>query len=202
MPRKNRRFTKSDLTRFACRNLAPEEQTKIVHDLIDSDCLPLKFTPDQVEKIICQHMDALDRRQLMKRLITERVCDGQNKTLSCSAIEALRTAIDALTILGTILSVLAALLPLLRTLTRLFTWLARLVAWLERIFERIGVIDKYLEAIGLAIVALGEFLDYLAELCEEPASLPKPDTTALNHDLPEMMAELSAIAEEGGESIS
>jgi len=28
------------------------------------------FTPDQLEKILCQHMEASARRPLMKRLIT------------------------------------------------------------------------------------------------------------------------------------
>ncbi len=50
MPRKDRTFTHGDLTRFACRNLAPEEQAKIVHNMIDSDCFPIEFTPDHVEK--------------------------------------------------------------------------------------------------------------------------------------------------------
>ncbi len=201
MPRKDRTFTNNDLTRFACRNLAPEEQATVVHNLLDSDCFPITFTPDQVEKIICQHMDASSRRQLMKRLITEPVCDGENTTISCKAVEALRTAIDALAILSAILSVLAAILPLLRVLTRLFTWLVRLVAWLDRIFDRIGVIDKYLETITLAIVALSEFLDYLAELCEEPPSTALPDTVALNEDLSELIAELSVAGEDRGEAI-
>ena len=56
MPRKDRTFTHHDLARFTCRNLAPEEQVKIVHTVIDSDCFSIEFTPDQVEKIICQHM--------------------------------------------------------------------------------------------------------------------------------------------------
>jgi len=194
MPRKDRTFTNSDLTRLACRNLPPEEQVKIVHELIDKDCFPIEFTPDQVEKIICQHMAAPARRQLMKRLITESLCDGENKTISCKTIGAIKTAIDALTMLVGILSFLAALLPLLRTLS----WLARAVIWLERLFDRIGVVEKYLESIAVAIVALGAFFDYLNELCEEPPSTAGIDTSALNDDLPELIAELSIIAKNGG----
>ncbi len=194
MPRKDRTFTNNDLSRFACRNLAPEEQTKIVHDLIDSDCFPIEFTTDQVEKIICQHMEVSARRRLMKRLITESGCNGENKTISCQTIGAIKTAIDALTMLMGILSVLAALLPLLRTLS----WLARAVVWLERLFDQIGVVEKYLEAIALAIVALGEFFDYLNELCEESPSTTGIDTSALNEDLPELIAELSIIAKDRG----
>jgi len=201
MPRKDRTFTNNDLARFACRNLAPEEQATVVHNLLDGDCFPITFTPDQLEKIICQHMDASARRQLMKRLITEPVCDGENKTISCKAVEALRTAIDALAILAAILSVLAAILPLLRVISRLFTWLVRLVAWLDRLFDRIGAVDKYLDSITLAIVALSEFLDYLAELCEEPPPAVLPDTATLNEDLPELIAELSVAAEDGGKAI-
>ncbi len=103
----------------------------------------------------------------MKRLITESGCNGENKIISCEAVQALKTAIDALTMLMGILSVLAAVLTLLRALTRSFTWLVRIVTWLERLFDRIGVVEKYLEAITLAIVALREFFDYLTELCEE-----------------------------------
>ena len=99
MPRKDRTFTPHDLTRFACRNLGPEEQAKIVHYLIEKECFPIEFTPDQVEKIICQHMEPSARRQLMKRLITESVCDGENKTISCQTIGAIKTTIDALTML-------------------------------------------------------------------------------------------------------
>ena len=146
-------------------------------------------------------MDASSRRQLMKRLITEPVCDGENKTISCKAVETLRTAIDALAILAAILSVLAAILPLLRVISRLFTWLVRLVAWLDRLFDRIGAVDKYLDSITLAVVALSEFLDYLAELCEEPPPAVLPDTARLNDDLPELIAELSVAAEDGGEAI-
>ncbi len=170
---------------FACRNLGLEEQAKVVHNLIDSDCFPIEFTTDQVEKIICQHMETSARRQLMKRLITESVCDGENKTLSCQTIGALKTAIDALTVLMGILSFLAAILPLLRVLKRSFTWLVRIVTWLERLFDRIGVVEKYLEAITLAILALREFFDYLAELCEESPSALRLDTSALNDDRPE-----------------
>jgi len=202
MPRKDRTFTNSDLTRFACRNLAPEEQVKVVHNLLDSDCFQITFTTDQVEKIICQHMELPARHQLMKRLATETVCESENKTISCEAVGALRTAIDALTILMAILSVLAAILPLFRILSRAFAWLISFVAWLERIFERIGAIEKYLETIGLAIVALDEFLDYLAELCEAPPPTTTLDTTTLNQDLPEMIAELSVIAKDGGEAMS
>jgi len=202
MPRKDRTFTPDDLARFACRNLAAEEQAKVVHDLIEKECFPIEFTPDQVEKIICQHMDPSVRRQLMKRLMTESLCDGENKTLSCQTIGTIKTAIDALTLLMSILSFLAALLPLLRALRRLFTWLTRLVAWLERIFDRIGVLEKYLETIALAIVGLGEFFEYLAELCEESPSAPGLDTNALNDDLPELVAELSVIAENGREGMS
>jgi len=143
-------------------------------------------------------MEPSARRQLIKRLITESLCHGENKPLSCQTIGAIKTAIDALTLLTSILSFLAAVLPLLRALRRLFTWLTRLVAWLERIFDRIGVLEKYLETIALAIVGLGEFFDYLAELCEEPSLPPGLDTSALNDDLPELIAELSVIAENGG----
>ncbi len=138
MPRKDRTF----LSRFACRHLGPEEQAKVVHNLINSDCFSIEFTPDQVEKIIWQHMGTSARRPLMKRLITESVCDGENKTISCQAIGALKTAIDALTLLMGILSFLAALLPLLRVLKRSFTWLVRIVTWLERLFDRIGVVKN------------------------------------------------------------
>ncbi len=34
MPRKDRTFTNSDLTRLACHNLAPEEQVNVVHNLL------------------------------------------------------------------------------------------------------------------------------------------------------------------------
>jgi len=197
MPRKDRTFTPHDLTRFACRNLAPEEQAKIVHDLIEKECFPIEFTTDQVEKIICQHMEPSARRQLMKRLITESRCDGENKPISCQTIGAIKTAIDALTLLTSILTFLAALLPLFRALRRLYPWLVRLVAWLERIFDRIGAIEKYLEGIALAIIALGEFFEYLNDLCEESPPAPGLDTSALNDDLPELIAELSVIAEDG-----
>ncbi len=197
MPRKDRTFTHDDLARFACRNLGAEEQAKIVHDLIEKDCFPIEFTPDQVEKIICQHMEPSARRQLMKRLITESLCDGENKTISCQTIGAIKTAIDALTLLMSILTFLAALLPVLRALRRLYTWLGRLVAWLDRIFYRIGTIEKYLEGIALAIIALGEFFEYLNDLCEESPSAPGLDTSALNDDLSELIAELSVIAEDG-----
>ncbi len=50
MPRKDRTFTHNDLSRFACRNLGPEEQAKIVHTVIDSGCFSIEFTTDQVEK--------------------------------------------------------------------------------------------------------------------------------------------------------
>ena len=126
------------------------------------------------------------------------MCGGENKTLSCQAIGALKTAIDALTMQQGILSFLAALRPFLRALKRLFIWLVRIATWLERLFDRIGVVEKYLEAITLAIVALREFFDYLAELCEESPSAPGLDTSALNDDLPELIAELSVIAEDGG----
>ncbi len=202
MPRKDRTFTNRDLTRFACRNLGPEEQAEVVHNLIESDCFSIKFTANQVEKIVCQHMDISARRELMKRLITGNPCDGENKSFSCGAVEAIRTAIDALTILTAILSLLAAILPLLRAITGLFTWLVRLVAWLDRIFERIGVLEKYLKKLAFAIVALSEFLDYLAELCEEPAPPAQLDTTALNNGLSEMIAELSVVAEDGGVAIT
>jgi len=197
MPRKDRTFTNNDLSRFACRNLAPEEQAKIVHYLIDSDCFPIEFTTDQVEKIICQHMETSARRQLMKRLITESWCDSENKTISCQTIGAIKTAIDALTLLMSILRFLAAVLPLLRAIRRLYTWLTRLVVWVERIFDRIGVLEKYLESIALAIVALGEFFEYLNDLCEESPLPPGLDTSALNEGLPELMAELAVIAEDG-----
>jgi len=192
MPRKDRTFTHSDLTRLACHNLPPKEQVRIVHELIGKGCFPIEFTPDQVEKIICQHMEAPARRQLMKRLITENLCDGENKTISCRTIGAIKTAIDALTMLVGIFCFLAALLPLLRTLS----WFARTVIWLERLFDRIGVVEKYLESIA---VALGAFFDYLNELCEEPPSTTRIDTSALNDDLPELIAELSIIAKNGGE---
>jgi len=45
-------------------------------------------------------MEASARWQLMKRLITESWCDGENKTLSCQTIGAIKTAIDALTLLS------------------------------------------------------------------------------------------------------
>ncbi len=121
MPRKDRTFTHNDLTRFACRNLGSEEQAKVVHNLIRNNCFPIEFTPDQVEKIICQHMEVSARRQLMKRLITESGCNGENKTISWQVVQALRTAIDALIMLTGILSFLAAVLPFLRVLTRSFT---------------------------------------------------------------------------------
>ncbi len=35
------------------------------------------------------------RQQLMKWLITESLCDGENNTISCRTVEALKTAIDA-----------------------------------------------------------------------------------------------------------
>ncbi len=117
MPRKDRTFTHSDLTRFACHNLGSEEQAKVVHNLIDSDCFPIEFTTDQVEKII-----------------------------SCQAVQALRAAIEAFTMKWGALIFLAAQLPLLRALMRLFTWLVRIVARLERLFDRIGVVKKYLES--------------------------------------------------------
>jgi len=60
------------------------------------------------------------------------------------------------------------------------------------------VLEKYLETIALAIVALGEFFEYLAELCEESPSAPGLDTSALNENLPELIAELSVIAKNGG----
>ncbi len=72
---------------------------------------------------------------------------------------------------------------------------------MERIFERIGAIEKYLEAIGLAIVVLDGLLDYLAELCETEPS-PAMDTSALNQDLPEIIAELSAMAKGGGKAVT
>ncbi len=143
-------------------------------------------------------MEVSVRRRLMKRLITESQCNGENKTISCQAIGALKTVIDALTMLMGLLSVLAALLPLLRTLS----WLARAVVWLERLFDRIGVVEKYLEAIALAIVALGEFFDYLNELYEESPSTAGTDTSALNEDLPELIAELSIIAKDRGAKAS
>ena len=143
-------------------------------------------------------MGASARRQLMKRLITESGCDGENKIISCQTLGVIKTAIDALTLLTSILTFLAALLPVLRALRRLYTWLGRLVAWLERIFDRIGAIEKYLEGIALAIIALGEFFEYLNDLCEKSSSTPGLDTSALNDDLPELIAELSVIAENGG----
>jgi len=72
----------------------------------------------------------------------------------------------------------------------------RIVTWLERLFDRLGAVEKYLEAITLAIVALRAFFDYLAELCEESPLSPRLDTSALNDDLPELVAELSVIAKE------
>ncbi len=68
---------------------------------------------------------------------------------------------------------------------------------MERLFDRIGVVERYLETIALAIVVLDEFFDYLAELCEESPSALGLDTSALNDDLPELVAELSVIAEDG-----
>jgi len=125
------------------------------------------------------------RRRLMKRLITESGCNGENKTTSCRAVGALKTAIDALTMLTGILTVLAALLPLLRTLS----WFAQTVVWLERQFDRIGVVEKYLESLAVGIVALGAFFDYLNELGEESPSTAGIDTSALNEDLPKLIAE-------------
>ncbi len=116
------------------------------------------------------------------------------KPFHAGLIGALKTAIDALTMLMGILSVLAALLPLLRTLT----WLVQAVVWLERLFYRIGAVEKYLESLAVAIVALGAFFDYLNELCEEPPSTTGVDTSALNDDLPELIAELSVIAKDRG----
>ncbi len=191
---RNVRSTAIDLSRFACRHFGPEEQAKVIHNLIDSTlCFPIEFTTDQVEKIICQHMEASARRQLMKRLITESRCNGENKIISYQTVQALRTAIDGLTMLMGILSFLASIWTLLRVLTRSFTWFVRIVVWLDHLFDRIGVIEKYLEAI--AIVVLGEFFDYLAELCEESPSASGLDTSALSDDLPELIAELSVIAE-------
>ncbi len=83
MPRKDRTFIHHDLARLACHNLAPEEQAQIVHDLIEKECFSIEFTTDQVEKIICQHMEVSARRRLMKQLITEKTCNGENKTISC-----------------------------------------------------------------------------------------------------------------------
>jgi len=94
-----------------------------------------------------------------------------------------------------------AVLPLLRALTRMFTWLVRIIAWLERIFSRIGIVEKYLEAIALAIMALGEFFDYLNKLCEESSLAPRFDTNALNDDLPELVAELFVIVKNGGAEV-
>ncbi len=51
----------------------------------------------------------------------------------------------------------------------------------------IGVVEKYLEAIALAIVAVGEFFEYLNDLCEESPPAPGLDTSALNDDLPELV---------------
>ena len=68
--------------------------------------------------------------------------------------------------------------------------------WLERLFDRIGVVEKYLESLAVAIVALGTFFDYLHELCEEPPSTAGVDTSALNEDLPDLIAELSIIAKD------
>ncbi len=116
------------------------------------------------------------------------------KPFHVELIGAIKTAIDALTMLMGILSVLAALLPLLRTLT----WLARAVVWLECLFYRIGVVEKYLESLAVAIVALGAFFDYLNELCEESPSTSGVDTSALNDDLPELIAELSIVAKDRG----
>jgi len=50
----------------------------------------------------------------------------------------------------------------------------------ERIFQRIGVVEKYLENIALAIVALGDFFEYLNALCEESPLPTGLDTSALN----------------------
>ena len=75
------------------------------------------------------------------------------------------------------------------------------MAWLDRIFNRIGRVDKYPDSITLTIVALSEFLDYLAELCEEPPPAVLPDTAMLNQDLSELIAELSVAAEDGREAI-
>ncbi len=202
MPQKDRTFTHYDLARLACHNLTPEEQVKIVHDLIEKECFSIEFTTDPVEKIICQRMEVSARRRLMKRLITESGCNGENKTISCRTIGALKTAIEALTMLMGILSFLVALLPLLRTLT----WLVRVVVWLERLFDRIGVVEKYLKATALTMQDLWEYSlknykDLLArekKLGEEPPATIGIDTSALNDDFPKLIAELSVIAKDEG----
>ncbi len=83
------------------------------------------------------------------------------------------------------LELLQAVLPLLQALTWSFTRLVRLVVWLERLFDRIGVVEKYLEAIVLTIVALSELLDDLAGLCEESPPASGLVTSPLNDDLSE-----------------
>jgi len=60
------------------------------------------------------------------------------------------------------------------------------------------VLEKYLDVIAVAMVTLGEFFHYLTALCEEPPSAHRVNTSALNEDLPELVAELSVIAENGG----
>ncbi len=74
---------------------------------------------------------------------------------------------------------------------RLFMWLVQTNAWLDRLFDRIGVVEKYLETIALAIVGL-------AELCEESPSVLGLDTSALNDDLPELVAEAICYRQRGG----
>jgi len=80
-------------------------------------------------------MNVPARRQLMKRLITEDTCHGENKSLSCQTVEALRTAIDALGMLVVVLSVLTAVLPFLRNLSRLNLWLIGLVSLVGTYFR-------------------------------------------------------------------
>lgn len=77
-------------------------------------------------------MEVSVRRRLMKRLITESGCNGENKTISFRTVGAIQAAIDALPMLTGILSLLATLLPLLRMLT----WFVRDVVWLKRLVDR------------------------------------------------------------------
>jgi len=195
MPRKDRSFTDRDLARLACRNLDSTEQSQVVHTLLDADCLEVRFTAKQMERVICEQMERAERRKLLKRIITEDICQSDVKTLSCKAVESLKFVLSALETLSLVLTVLAAVHPLLRSLTRVFSWLTRLVTWIERLFDRVGTLEPYLERLAVAGIALGEFLDFLAELCEEQKTTVS-DETRLNDDLPAIVNQLSSIVNE------
>jgi len=170
----------------------------VVHTLLEADCLEVRFTAKQMERIICEQMERTERRKLLKRIITEDMCQGEVKTLPCKAIESLRFVLSALEILSLVLTVLAAVHPLLRGLTRVFSWLTRLVAWIERLFDRVGTLEPYLERLAVTGIALGEFLDFLAELCEEQEITVSAET-GLNDDLPAIVDQLSSIVDEVGD---